>query len=544
MVPRGDTSDLIFAWLTNNFEERFGSILSREEAYDPYVAHCERMHYEHTTLAVFAKLFKEAFPGVLTRRLVRGRDGQKRCYVGVAFRPRPGSDLAPPRWPRPASAPAPTITWVEENRAMRPDAGAGRKRARDLGGGVTSVSSTNQHPPLATTGSCTTAVTPTSDDGDDAAHCYDEEEAEVRQDVEHYQEEVVAVGRTGAHLEPTAVLEYLVQLYVKELWGINPINPATTDIETLRTGVGSEEESSSLTLASCLLMSSTSFLAGHWQLAKHYFYLARRHLGELFDIPDYDVACALFPLAWWSRLYANNYEEGLSKQSYYLTVGKQICESVDAQNDETYRSFTYVGGEWALTSLLLRHYQHQLQPREEDPSEIIAASKLREPYRRKWKPVRGLTHARPDTATSIEIRQLVGQMYCDVHPICAFYQENGWNHPGWVERKEILKENLGTVNELEEKLVAEIRGDRSCTLMYTMMLCEVCALRMFIYWALQSGQHVYAAKKFVQLLLEVDILVKANERQLLAQWYTTQLTHAKSFYWMHHMCQYIQQHPH
>jgi hypothetical protein len=31
---------------------------------------------------------------------------------------------------------------------------------------------------------------------------------------------------------------------------------------------------------------------------------------------------------------------GLSKQSYYLTVGKQICESVDAQNDETYRSFT------------------------------------------------------------------------------------------------------------------------------------------------------------------------------------------------------------
>jgi hypothetical protein len=59
-----------------------------------------------------------------------------------------------------------------------------------------------------------------------------------------------------------------------------------------------------------------------------------------------------------------------------------------------------------------------------DPSEIIAASKLREPYRRKWKPVRGLTHARPDTATSIEIRQLVGQMYCDVHPICAFYQES------------------------------------------------------------------------------------------------------------------------
>jgi hypothetical protein len=165
---------------------------------------------------------------------------------------------------------------------MRPDTGAGRKRTRDRGG----ESRTNQHPPLGTTSSCTTVVTPTSDDGADALHCYDEEEAE---DVEHYQEEVVAVGRAGAHLEPTAVLEYLMyaamthseafqthtfshsiglplafhaasQLYVKELWGINPINPATTDIETLRTGVGSEEGSSSLTLASCLLMSSSCVL--------------------------------------------------------------------------------------------------------------------------------------------------------------------------------------------------------------------------------------------------------------------------------------------
>jgi hypothetical protein len=50
--------------------------------------------------------------------------------------------------------------------------------------------------------------------------------------------------------------------------------------------------------------------------------------------------------------------------------------------------------------------------------------------------------------------------------LCA----DGWNHPGWVERKEILKENLGTVNELEEKLVAEIRGDRSCTLV---RLCPI-----------------------------------------------------------------------
>jgi hypothetical protein len=94
---------------------------------------------------------------------------------------------------------------------------------------------------------------------------------------------------------------------------------------------------------------------------------ARRHLGELFDVPDYDIACVLFPLSWWSRLYANTYAEGpfscglpcsqhtqttscvlchvrvreagLGKQSYYLTLGQNICESVGATNDETYWNF-------------------------------------------------------------------------------------------------------------------------------------------------------------------------------------------------------------
>ncbi len=58
-----------------------------------------------------------------------------------------------------------------------------------------------------------------------------------------------------------------------------------------------------------------------------------------------------------------------------------------------------------------------------DPSELVAASKLREPYRRKWKPVRGLTHARPDMTTSIEIRQMLGQLYCAFQPIYTFYRE-------------------------------------------------------------------------------------------------------------------------
>jgi hypothetical protein len=185
-----------------------------------------------------------------------------------------------------------------------------------------------------------------------------------------------------------------------------------------------------------------------------------------------------------------------------------------------------------------------------DPSELVAASKLREPYRRKWKPVRGLTHARPDMTTSIEIRQMLGQLYCAFQPIYAIYREceqppspvalafnltqcvmcvtDGANHPGWV--KEILKMNLGIVNELEEKLVAEIRGDQSCTLvhpytiphprtltdhtqMYMMMLCEVRGLRMFILWALQSEQHIYATKHVLPDLNSTCLLELTSTQQ-------------------------------
>jgi len=45
------------------------------------------------------------------------------------------------------------------------------------------------------------------------------------------------------------------QMYIKELWGLNPINPATTDIKLLSVGARSEQ-SSTLALNSCLLMSS------------------------------------------------------------------------------------------------------------------------------------------------------------------------------------------------------------------------------------------------------------------------------------------------
>jgi hypothetical protein len=56
--PNNNTHVLHSTRLTNYFEEKPGSVLSRDEVYAPYVAHCKRMHYEHTTLSVFAKLFK------------------------------------------------------------------------------------------------------------------------------------------------------------------------------------------------------------------------------------------------------------------------------------------------------------------------------------------------------------------------------------------------------------------------------------------------------------------------------------------------------
>jgi hypothetical protein len=99
---------------------------------------------------------------------------------------------------------------------------------------------------------------------------------------------------------------------------------------------------------------------------------ARYHLGVLFDTADYDIACVLLPLSWWSRLYAENHQEGVSalispppaltplashrgsvvcrrvgrvvagmeKQVYYVMLGQQICENCGAQNDDTYRNLT------------------------------------------------------------------------------------------------------------------------------------------------------------------------------------------------------------
>jgi hypothetical protein len=161
---------------------------------------------------------------------------------------------------------------------------------------------------------------------------------------------------------------------------------------------------------------------------------------------------------------------------------------------------------------------------------------------------------------------MISQLYGVVYPICAFYQESthtsnpllralallaagaaahrarlflfapaeGWDHPGWDERQELLKQNLGIANQLEETLSEQIKTDQSCTLvpsspppipttsvfvffsrahgadrrvvvvvgaisseraqMYNMMRCEVCAVRTFIFWALRSEHQLYAAK--------------------------------------------------
>lgn len=66
---------------------------------------------------------------------------------------------------------------------------------------------------------------------------------------------------------------------------------------------------------------------------------AREQLGALFDEPDYDVACALKPLAWWARVCASSAEDGKRKELYYATIGAKMCESLGAINDETNEGF-------------------------------------------------------------------------------------------------------------------------------------------------------------------------------------------------------------
>lgn len=549
-VSRFDASNFIIAWLRANFKHSPGAFLSREEAYDPYVAHCERMHYEHTTLAVFAKLFKKAFPDAETKRVIRDGTAPRRCWADMAFCP---SSSAPAFIP-PRPAPIPTaITWVKENAKEiyheEVRYRAARKRSRE---DATSVGCTTDEPlpeGLPTTSSATGDDSNfDGDDGDDDRGGSDQPSEFHYVEDDDDDEQTMTIGRTGAQLEAKGVLVFISQVYIKELWGINPINPATTEVELLWRGVLSAQ-SSTLALTSCLLMSSASFLMGHWPLAKHYFRMARHHLGVLFDTADYDIACVLLPLSWWSRLYAENHDEGMEKQVYYVTLGQQICENCGAQNDDTYRNLTYMGASLA----------------NRDPSSRIAASQKRVPYTRSWKPVQGLTHSRPDNTTDLGIRQMICQVHAVVYPVCEFYQQYGRNHPEWKERTDVLKDQLGVVIKLEETLVAAIKADQACTRMYTMMRCEVCATRTFILWALRSEQQLYAATNFVLLLLEVplpimvmttheltindylfmrvpvDILVAHKSTELLAQLYDLLMAHAKSFYWMRHFCQYIRQ---
>lgn len=66
---------------------------------------------------------------------------------------------------------------------------------------------------------------------------------------------------------------------------------------------------------------------------------AREQLGALFDESDYDVATALIPLAWWSRVNSESAEDGKRKEVYYATIGAKMCESLGAINDETNEAF-------------------------------------------------------------------------------------------------------------------------------------------------------------------------------------------------------------
>jgi hypothetical protein len=166
---------------------------------------------------------------------------------------------------------------------------AARKRSRE---DATSVGCTTDEPlpeGLPTTSSATGDDSNfDGDDGDDDRGGSDEPSEFHYVEDDDDDEQTMTIGRTGAQLEAKGVLvfirsldlglplyhafhEFLAfqadaripsillspysQVYIKELWGINPINPATTEVELLWRGVLSAQ-SSTLALTSCLLMSS------------------------------------------------------------------------------------------------------------------------------------------------------------------------------------------------------------------------------------------------------------------------------------------------
>ncbi|XP_062865329.1 DNA-binding protein RFX7-like isoform X2 [Trichomycterus rosablanca] len=67
-----------YSWIRSHLEEHTDSCLPKEEIYETYRKHCHTLKLHSLSTAIFGKVIREVFPGIVARRL--GGRGQSRYY--------------------------------------------------------------------------------------------------------------------------------------------------------------------------------------------------------------------------------------------------------------------------------------------------------------------------------------------------------------------------------------------------------------------------------------------------------------------------------
>jgi len=308
-----------------------------------------------------------------------------------------------------------------------------------------------------------------------------------------------------------------------------------------------------------------TFLVGNWHQGRDFFEKACHYLSEIGDRSDYDIACVLMPLSWWARLYASNYYEGRNKQREFLTQGMQICEKLEAQNDETFCNLA------SMATLISN----------KDPTQILNKAKTHPPYQRRWNE-KQFTSEKPKPLTNHEVHMDLSRLYGAVYPISDKLQKANRlsividdYFCGSAASVKLLKEDyrchendlknaINMATKLSSLLRDKIVSDQSSTRMFEMMCLEVAALLVFIHWAMRSKESAYyCAKIFVDKLwlsnpsimlmathelttnyyifvLPVDILAKQKDKNTLLS-LQQRIRPYSHFYWLRQLACRIDQ---
>ncbi|ELR16246.1 uncharacterized protein ACA1_310750 [Acanthamoeba castellanii str. Neff] len=330
----------ILIWLGRTYVEKPGSMLLKKDVHAAYSAFCAEHRFETTTNAAFGKMFKRVFPSAEVRRLVKHNETTffyenmtSQSASGNAPLPSSSSPGNGNGSPRPASESTP----VREQRPRLEGSTHSPKRRRAtakekgrLGSGDTnkrrSVKSEEEE----------------EEDGTEAELArYDqkgfgrEERTAVRPERASAAVSVpvgepqLASWTSDAQLGFTDTLHRFCQLYRHEIWGFFPINPSMVEYPTLsyifNTDHGTAERSA-LSVAAHYVVSMGYLLLGDVTHGREFFWKAREHLSYVFDSSNYDVACLLKHMSWAAMLFSGTGSEGHERETYYLSLCKNICQ--------------------------------------------------------------------------------------------------------------------------------------------------------------------------------------------------------------------------